>query len=80
MHTRKTYHQRATDNGVGALQADQLVGDVDRGNTAGVGLHVAQVANVTLLVSGAAVSLALWVEVSTRRGAAVGVVAKLVNC
>lgn len=57
-----------------------LIGNVDIGNTLVVGLNVAQVADVAFLVSWATVRFSLRIEVSTSRGAAVGVVAKLVDC
>ena len=69
----------ASDNRVGAVEANELVGEVELGDAVLVGGHVAQVAHVSLLVLGTAVRLAERIEVSSGANAAVCGVAELVH-
>jgi len=72
-------HHRAPDDGERTGQGDPRVGDLDVGHAVGAGFHVAQITGVADFVGGGAVRLAVRVEVSAGGGAAVGVVAKLVD-
>ena len=78
--SKNNYHG-ATDDAVIALERDEGVTDVDGSLAVGVGLDVAKIADVALAlgVSRSAVVAAIGVEVGTGGGAAVGVVAELVN-
>merc|ERR1712183_829605 len=69
----------AAENALRADQLDELVRDGALGVALGVGLEVAQVADVALAVGGGAVGLVVGVEVRTGAGAAVGVVTKGVD-
>jgi len=69
----------APQNAVLADQLDQAVGDAALGVALAVRLEVPEVTDVALAVDGGAVRLAVWVVVRTGAGAAVGVVAKLVD-
>ena len=62
-----------------ANQLHKAINDSALGVAIGVGLEVPQIANMSLGVGGPAVILAEWVEVWAGRGAAIGVVAKLVD-
>lgn len=66
-------------NALLANQLDQLIADAALAVAAGVGLEVAEVADVADIVAWGAVGLAEGVEVGTGGGAAVGVVAELVD-
>jgi len=70
---------RASDDGQWAGQRDGGVGNLDHGDAVGASLDVAEVAGVADLVGRRAVRLAVGVEVAAGRGAAVGVVAELVD-
>ena len=67
------------DDAVGADQLDQGVGGRALGVALGIGLDVAEIANVAGLVGGSTVGLLVRVEVRAGRGAAVGVVTKGVD-
>ena len=69
----------ASDDGVRADEGHQVVGDGHVHFAVRTSLHVAEVSNVAVLVSGRAVSLAERVEVRTSRRAAVGQIAELDN-
>lgn len=69
----------SANNGVVAGQLEKSVLENTLGNTLGVGLDVSEVTNVSLGVGGSTVVLLEGVEVGAGRGAAVGVVSKLVD-
>jgi hypothetical protein len=71
--------ERAAEDRVGADERDLRVLDVDVDVARAVGLDVAEVADVALRVGGAAVVLAVGVEVGAGRGAARREVAELVD-
>ena len=56
------YDNGASKNALRADQLDELVGNGALGVALAVGLEIAQVTNVTLVVSGCTVSLAVWVD------------------
>jgi hypothetical protein len=66
-------------NAVGTDQLNEVVLDASLGNTVAVGLDVSQVTDVADLVGRSTVGLSEGVEVRTGGGAAVGVVAELVD-
>ena len=68
-----------SQNAVGPNQLNDVVLHAALGDSVGIRLDVAQVAGVPDVVRGRAVGLAVRVEVRAGRGAAVGVVAKLVD-
>jgi len=72
-------HNGAPYDAVGAEQRDLRIGDVDLRGTVAARLNVAQISQVTILVGGSSVLLAIGVEVRSGRHAAVGVVPKLMN-
>ena len=74
------YHGAANDAAV-ALEGDERVADVDGGLSVGIGLDVAEIAGVatSLGISGSAMFATVGVEVGTGGGAAIGVVAELVD-
>lgn len=69
----------SANNGVVAGQLEKSVLENTLGNTLRVGLDVSEVTNVSLGVGGSTVVLLEGVEVGAGRGAAVGVVTKLVD-
>jgi len=69
----------APDDAVLANQLDLRVTNAPLSVPLRVGLEVAQVSNVADMIRGGAVRLLEWVEVGTSRGAAIGVVAELVD-
>jgi len=69
----------ASDDAVGAEERNLGVGDVDLGGAVAGGLNVAQIAQVTILVDGSAMLLAIRIEVRSGRHAAIGVVTELVH-
>ena len=70
-------HDSTANNGVGALEGDLNIGDVDIGDAICTRRDIAQVTCVALLVSRGAMSLARWVEVWAGGEAAVGSVSEL---
>ena len=68
-----------SQNAVGPNQLNDVVLHAALGDGVGIRLDVAQVADVPDVVRGRAVGLAVRVEVRAGRGAAIGVVAKLVD-
>jgi len=69
----------AADDALGANQLDEAVRNGALGVALGVGLDVAQVADVTGVIGRGTVSLAVGVEVRASGGAAVGVVTEGVD-
>lgn len=69
----------ASDDAVGAEERNLGVGDFDLGGAVAGGLNVAQIAQVTILVDGSAMLLAIRIEVRSGRHAAIGVVTELVH-
>ena len=57
----------AAEDALGADQLDELVGDGALGVALGVGLEVAQVADVALAVGGGAVGLVVGVDCAERK-------------
>lgn len=68
-----------TKDGGGTNELDEVVLEAALSNTVGVGLNVAHITNVAGLVGAVTVSDAEGVEVRAGGGAAVGVVAELVD-
>jgi len=68
-----------SNNTVGSIERDQAVLEVEENEALPVGLHVAEVTNVPLLVSGCTMVLAVGVEVGSSSGAASAQVTRLVN-
>ena len=64
---------------MGTNQLDDVVLDPSLSNAVGIGLDVTQVTDMAVLVGGGTVGLSEGVEVGTGGGAAVGVVAELVD-
>jgi len=67
------------DNAFRANQFDQLVGGSALAIALTIGLEVSKVANMAGLISWSTVCLAMWVEVGTGGGAAVGVVTECMD-
>jgi len=72
-------HHSSAKNGPFTRQRDHFVCDIDFGHTIFASNDVAEVPSVPLIVGGGAVGLALGVVVGPGAGAAVGVVAELVD-
>lgn len=69
----------ASENRLGSNQRNELILDRADGITSGVSREVAEITNVTGFVGGCTMGLAERVEVAAGRGAAIGIVAKLVH-
>ena len=64
-------HHRASDDGIGTVKHEQIVGAGHSGFTILTGLDVAQVTMVTLLFPGTAVGLALGVPMRSSSSASI---------
>lgn len=73
------HDKRTSDNVVGAIQRNDFIANVDFGHTAGIGLNVAQVSNVTNGCVGSAMHFFLRIEMWSGRCASVGVVAEFMH-
>lgn len=71
--------EASTNDGVRAVEGDDLVGKVELSGTAAVRLDITEVTNVPLGVGGSTVVLFKGVVMGASRGTAVGVVSKLVD-
>lgn len=73
------HDKRTSDNVVDAIQRNLFIANVDFGHTAGIGLNVAQVADMTNSCVWCTVLLFLRIEMWSGRSASVCVVAELVH-
>lgn len=47
----KNYHQGAANDGERAIQCDQMISDVNIGDTLVVGLNITEITNVTVIIN-----------------------------
>lgn len=73
------YNKRTSDNIVGTIQRDQFIADVDFGHTTGIGLYVAQIANMTYSCIRCTMRLFGWIEMWSSRCASICIVAEFMN-
>jgi len=73
------HHEGTPNHAVGAAQLHNMVSQIDDAAPLCIRFNIAEIANVTFLVTGSPVIFAVGIEVRASTGAAVGVITKRVD-